>query len=85
MPQQRPGLSAVLSIIAAIGSYAATFSKHPIIGLLAALAALPLGVIGLIMAASPRVRGGIVSIAAILLAIFALGIALLGIIGVILF
>jgi hypothetical protein len=82
---QKTGLSAMLAIIAAIGSYLATFTGRPIIGLLAALAALPLGVIGLVMAASPRVSGGVLSIVAIALAVFAIGIALLGIIGIIIF
>lgn len=83
--EQRTGFSATLAIIAAIGSYLATFTGHPIVGLLVALAALPLGILGLIMAASPRVGGGIISIVAILLAVFAIGIALLGTLGVIIF
>lgn len=83
--EQKTGFSAMLAIIAAAGSYLATFSGHPIIGLLAALAALPLGVLGLVMAASPRIGGGIMSIVAIILAVLALGVALLGILGVIIF
>jgi hypothetical protein len=77
----KTGTNAVLAILAAIGSYVATFSGRPVIGLLAALLALPLGVLGLVMAASPRVSGGILSIFAIVLAIFGLGIALLALLG----
>jgi hypothetical protein len=77
----KTGTNAVLAILAAIGSYVATFSGRPVIGLLAALLALPLGVLGLVMAASPRVSGGILSIFAIVLAIFGLGIALLVMLG----
>jgi hypothetical protein len=83
--EQKTGFSAMLAIIAAVGSYLATFTGHPIIGLLAALAALPLGILGLVMAASPRISGGIMSIVAIILAVLALGVALLGILGVIIF
>jgi hypothetical protein len=79
------GTFATIAIIAAIGSLVLTFIGSPVIGLLAAFAALPLGIIGLISAASPKVGGGILSIVAIVLGIFGLGIAVLGIVGVILF
>jgi len=82
--EQKTGISATLAIVAAIGSYFASFSGHPVIGFLAALTALPLGVVGLVMAASPRISGGILSIIAILLAVFGLGLALLVLLGVLL-
>jgi hypothetical protein len=77
----KTGSSALLAILAAIGSYILTFSGRPVFGLVVALLALPLGVIGLVMAASPRVSGGILSIVAIVLAVFGLGIALLTMLG----
>jgi hypothetical protein len=80
----KTGPSALLAILAAIGSYVLTFSGRPVLGLVIALLALPLGVIGLVMAASPRVSGGILSIVAIVLAVFALGIALLAMLGMLL-
>ncbi len=61
---------AILSILFAVGSFFATFSHHSILGFIAAVIALPLGIIGLIKAASPRVRGGIISITAITIASF---------------
>jgi hypothetical protein len=78
------GTSALLAIVAALGSFFATFSGRPIIGLLAALAALPLGVLGLVMSVSPRVSGGILSIIAIVLGAFGLLAALLGLFGILL-
>jgi hypothetical protein len=77
----KTGTSAILAILAAIGSYVATFSGRPIIGLVVALLALPFGVLGLISAASPRISGGILSIVAIVLAIFGLGLAILVMLG----
>ncbi len=83
--EQKAGTSATVSIIAAIASYFLTFTAHPVYGLIAALVAIPLGIIGLVMAASPRIGGGLLSIAAIVLAVGAIGVAVLGLIGVILF
>jgi hypothetical protein len=77
----RTGILAIIAILAAIGSFILTFSGRPVFGLLAALAAVPLGVAGLVMAASPRVSGGIMSIVAIVLAVFGLGVAVLGFVG----
>jgi len=82
---QKTGTSATVSIIAAIGSYLLTFSGRPVYGLLAALLSLPLGVLGLVSAASPRVSGGILSIIAIVLGLIGLSVAILGMIGVIIF
>ena len=87
MPQndQKAGTGAILAIVAAIGSYVLSFSGRPGLGLLAALVALPLGVFGLLRAASPKVSGGIMSIVAIALGIFAIGLAVLGLIGAVIF
>jgi hypothetical protein len=82
---QKAGTSATLSILLAVVSFFITFTGHPVWGLLAALAAIPLGVVGLVVSASPRVGGGILSIGAIVLAVIAIGVAVLGMIGVILF
>ncbi|MEW6117990.1 MAG: hypothetical protein AB1553_13995 [Nitrospirota bacterium] len=82
---QKAGTSATLAIITAVVSYFFTFTGHPIWGALAALAAIAFGIIGLVMAASPRVGGGILSIFAIGLGVLAIGVAVLGLIGVILF
>lgn len=82
---QRTGIAAIVAIILAIGSYIATCTGHPIWGLIAALFSVPVGVIGLVMAASPRVSGGIMSIIAIVLGAIGLIVAILGLVGVIVF
>lgn len=83
--QQNTGTAAVSAIVAAIISLIATFSAHPFWGLILALVAIVLGGIGLAMAASPRVSGGMLSIASMVLGIFGLGASVLGMIGVIVF
>lgn len=74
-----------LAIIAAIGGMIATFTGHPVWGLVIDLVATPLGVMGLLMAASPRVSGGVLSILAIVVAVIGLGLAVLGMIGTLVF
>ena len=69
----RIGMAATLSIIAAIGS----FFARPIPGFFLALLAIFLGIIGFVMAASPRVRGGMISI-------FSIIIGVIGVLGAVL-
>ncbi|MEW5744248.1 MAG: hypothetical protein AB1805_02230 [Nitrospirota bacterium] len=82
---QKSSTAATIAIIAAVLSYLLTFTGHPIWGMLSALVSIPLGIFGLVMAASPRVGGGMLSIMAIILGVLAIGVAILGLIGVILF
>jgi hypothetical protein len=82
---QNTGAAATISLIAAILSWVLTFSGRPIWGMVLGLISIPAGVIGLLMAASPRVSGGLLSIIAIVLGVLGLGLAVLGLIGVILF
>ncbi len=82
---QRTGTSALVSIVSAVGSFVLTFTGHPLWGLIGGIVSLPLGILGMIMAASPRVSGGIISLLAIGLGVIAIVISLLGIIGVIVF
>lgn len=77
---QRTGVFATLAIIAAVASYLLTFSGHTLFGILLALISIPLGISGFVMAASPRVSGGIMSILAILAGVFAIGIAVVAMI-----
>ncbi len=74
---QKTGILATLAIIAAVASYFLTFGGHKLFGILAGVVSVPLGIGGFIMAASPRVSGGILSIISILLGIFAIGIAVI--------
>jgi hypothetical protein len=82
---QNTGAAATVSLIAAILSWIITFTGHPIWGMVLGLISIPAGIIGLLMAASPRVSGGVLSIIGIVLGVLALGLAVLGLIGVILF
>ncbi len=82
---QRTGMAATLAIIAAVGSYVATCTGHPVWGFVAALISIPLGILGLVFSASPRVGGGILSIASIVLGGIGLVLAILGMVGVMVF
>jgi len=82
---QKTGTLAIAAIIAAVVSYLFTFSGHPLLGLLAALLSIPLGIFGFVAAISPRTGGGILSTCAIALGVIAIIVAVLGIIGVIIF
>lgn len=77
---QKTGILATLAIIAAVASYFLTFSGHWIWAILTAIVAIPLGIAGFLMAASPRVSGGILSILAILAGVLAIGVAVVSMI-----
>ncbi|HEX2229551.1 MAG TPA: hypothetical protein VHM64_20645 [Candidatus Binatia bacterium] len=83
--EQRTGTAATLAIIAAIGGFILIFTGNPGWGLIVEFLAGVLGAVGLLMAASPRVSGGMLSIAAIVLAVIGLGISVLALIGSIVF
>ena len=83
--EQRTGMAATLAIIAAIGGIVLVFAGHPGWGLVIELFAIFCGIVGFFMAASPRVSGGIMSIAAIVIAVFGLGFSVIGMIGGIIF
>lgn len=77
---QKTGILATLAIIMAITSYFLTFNGHTFLGVLAALISIPFGIGGFVMAASPRVSGGVISILSILLGVFAIGVAVIAMI-----
>ena len=83
--EQQTGMAATLAIIAAIGGMVLIFMGNPFWGFLVELCAIVLGIVGFFMAASPRVSGGILSIAAIVIAVFGLGFSVLGMVGAIVF
>lgn len=83
--EQKTGAAATVSLIAAILSWIITFTGHPIWGMILGLVAIPAGLIGALMAASPRVGGGLLSVIGVVIGILGLGLAVLGLIGVILF
>jgi hypothetical protein len=82
---QKTGTIAILSIIAAFVSYYASLTGRPIVGFLLALASIPLGITGMFQAASPRVSGGIISIIAIGMGGVGVLVAVLVMIGLIIF
>jgi len=83
--EQKTGALATGAIIAAVLSFILTFAGHAVWGFISALISIPLGIIGVLMAASPRVGGGLLSIAAIVLGVIAFGVAVLGGVGAMLF
>jgi hypothetical protein len=82
---QRAGTTASLAVVAAIGGFLATLTGHPVWGLILDLTAIPLGVIGLLMATSPRVSGGVLSIFALVAAVLGIGLAVLVMVGMLVF
>ncbi len=82
---QKTGTAATVAIVAAAGSYLLTFSGHPVWGVIAAILSLPFGIAGMLMAASPRVKGGILSLTAIGLGAVAIVLGVLGTLGTIVF
>jgi hypothetical protein len=61
------------------------FTVIPFFGFFCSLISIPFVFIGLMRAASPRVGGGLLSIAAIIIGVIAIGVAVLGGIGVLIF
>ncbi|MCL7489600.1 MAG: hypothetical protein M8357_15650 [Desulfobulbaceae bacterium] len=85
MADQKAGTVATIAIIAAIGSIVLVFTGNPIWGLIAAITAVLMGIIGVVLSSSPKIGGGLMSIFAIILGLVDIGLAVMGIIGVIIF
>jgi hypothetical protein len=82
--EQKTGTVAAGSIVAAVLCYVAICSGHPWWGLAMGIVSIPLGLIGLLWSASPRVSGGILSIFAMLLGAVGIVLSILAGIGAIL-
>ena len=82
---QKAGTAATIAIIAAIGSFVLTFTGSPVWGLIVAVLAIILGILGVIMSASPKIGGGLMSSFSVILGIFGVGISILVLVGIILF
>ena len=78
---QQIGMTASLALLAAIAGVGAVFIGEPGWGLVFAVCAAVLGAAGFFMSASPRVSGGMMSIVAIVIAVFGIGLSVLGVIG----
>lgn len=76
-PRPTFGLGAVLAILAALGGMVASCGGHPFWGLILAILAIPLGALGLLQSTARRLRGGFVSLLAIVLAAIGILVALL--------
>jgi len=75
----RSGAS-IFAIVAAIASFYFSSQGREFFGLLCAFLAIAAGLLGGLRALSPRVRGGILSIAAVLLGVIAILVALVALI-----
>lgn len=82
--EQKTGTVAAASMLAAVLCYIAICAGHPWVGLALAIVSLPLGLVGLLWAASPKVSGGILSIFAMLLGVVGVVLSILAGIGAIL-
>ncbi len=80
MGGQARSTTSILAILAAVGSFVLSARDHGFIALLLALFAIAAGLFGGLKALSPRVSGGMLSIAAVLLGVIA---ALVGIVRLI--
>jgi hypothetical protein len=79
------GTAATVAIVLALACYLLLCSGHPVWALICSLTSIPAGLVGLAMAASPRVTGGILSLAAMLVGVVGVVLSILGIIGTIAF
>ena len=79
--EQPIGMTAMLALLGAISGMVMVFAGKPGWGLLLAACAAILGAIGFFISATPRINGGVMSIVAIVIAIFGIGLAVLGVIG----
>lgn len=82
---QKAGTAATIAIIAALGSFILTFTGHAVWALVIAVLAIIFGLAGVIVSTSPKVGGGLMSSFSIILGIFGVGLAILVLIGIVLF
>lgn len=76
-PPQRMGTSAILAVIASLGSMFLSCSGRPLWGLILAVLSVPFGLFGFLRAASPEIKGGFASIFAIIVGVVGVGVALI--------
>ncbi len=82
--EQKTGTVAAASMLAAVLCYVSLCAGHPGWALALSVVSLPLGLIGLLWSASPRVSGGILSIFAMLLGLVGVVLSILALVGVVL-
>lgn len=81
-PRAHVGMGAVLALLAAGASIYASFAGYGIWGLILGIISLPLGLVGMLTAVSPHVRGGFLSMIAIALGILGIILSVLALLGV---
>jgi hypothetical protein len=72
--------ASVVAILCALGSFYLSGHHHQLFGFIAAIVAIAAGLLGGIRALSPRVAGGMLSIAAVALGVIAILYAILAVI-----
>lgn len=85
MADQKAGTAATIAIIAAIGSVILTLTGSPVWGLIIAVLAIVSGIFGVLLSASPKIGGGLMSTLAIIFGVLDVGLAVLGLIGILIF
>ncbi len=80
-PPPRLGMPSIFAVVVAITSYPLSFSGHWVWGIVLAVIGIICGLLGMIWAALPGIRGGFLSLIAILLGIIAIVPAILSAIG----
>jgi hypothetical protein len=78
---QETGVAALLAVFSAVAGLIIVFAGKPGLGLLFEISAAVLGIIGVFMAVSPRANREVISIIAIAIAVFGIGVSVLGVIG----
>ena len=78
---QETGVAALLAVFSAVAGLIIVFAGKPGLGLLFEISAAGLGIIGVFMAVSPRANREVMSIIAIAIAVFGIGVSVLGVIG----
>ena len=76
-PPQRMGTSAILAVIASLGSMFLSCSGRPLWGLILAILAIPFRLVGFLRSASPEIKGGFASIFSIIVGIVGVAVALI--------
>jgi len=71
------GLSAILAVLASLGSMFFSCSGHPRRGLILAALSIPFGLVGFLRSASPEISGGFASIFSILVGVVGIAVALI--------
>jgi hypothetical protein len=75
------GVAALLAVFSAVAGLIIVFAGKPGLGLLFEISAAFLGIIGVFMAVSPQANREIMSIIAVAIAVFGIGVSVLDVIG----